>query len=452
LLGASRSSKIKSKSASGEGFVCAGSYKNDSILRDVPAFSLSTTVMKINLQRTITSLTNALDFVGTDEFHHGKRVALMAVALAREMNWSQPRCDKMLYAGMLHDCGVSRTREHRAVTATLEWDGAQEHCLRGAGYLAACQPLAHFAPLVRWHHTRWEALLHEDLADDLRLEANLVFLADRCDVLLAPYFIAATLKNEILWEYPDIVDRISALGGTLFSPLLIEAFRRAASREAFWLAMDPAYIEGEIEDHLRMGQPVELGTLDAVAIAGVFAHTVDAKSSYTLEHSTRVARIARHLAQVSGFCGEELDKIEIAGLLHDIGKLRVPEDIIDKPGPLSREERAYVMRHSYDTGQILKKIFPDQPIADWAAMHHENLLGTGYPFHCPAEEIPHEARLIAVADIFQALSQERPYRGHMAKAEVMLRMDEMCMQGRIDSTMVGLVRAHLDHCYALAVE
>ncbi len=290
------------------------------------------------------------------------------------------------------------------------------------------------------------------MSDELRLETNLIFLADRCDVLLAPYFIAATLKNEILWEFPEIVDRISALGGSLFSPQLIEAFRRAASREAFWLAMDPAYIEGEIEDHLRIGQPVELGTADAVAIAGVFAHTVDAKSSYTLEHSTRVARIARHLAQVSGLCGEELDKIEIAGLLHDIGKLRVPEDIIDKPGPLTRQERAHVMRHSYDTGQILKKIFPDPSIADWAAMHHENLLGTGYPFHTHAKEIPPEARMIAVADIFQALSQERPYRGHMGKAEVMARMDEMCAQGRIDANMVSLLHAQLDACYALAVE
>jgi putative nucleotidyltransferase with HDIG domain len=407
--------------------------------------------MKINLQRTITSLTNALDFVGTDEFHHGKRVALMAVSIAEEMSWPQPRCDKMLYAGMLHDCGVSRTKEHRAITETLEWEGAQQHCLRGAGYLADCPPLAYFSDIVRWHHTRWEALLHEDITDDLRLEANLIFLADRADVLLAPYFIGAVLKNEILWEYPQVVERIAGLGGTLFSPLLVEAFRRAAGRESFWLAMDPAYIEDEIEDHLRHGQPVELDTADALAIAGLFSHTVDAKSAYTLQHSTRVARIARYLAEVSGIHGEHLDKVEIAGLLHDIGKLRVPEDIIDKPGPLTRDERAFVMRHSYDTGHILKMAFPDQPIAEWAAMHHENLLGTGYPFHSAAAEIPREARLIAVADIFQALAQERPYRGHMAQAEVMSRMESMSTAGRIDPAMVGLLHTHVDRCYTLAV-
>ncbi len=91
-----------------------------------------------------------------------------------------------------------------------------------------------------------------------------------------------------------MVERIAGLGGALFAPALVEAFRRATGRESFWLAMAPAYIEDQIEDHLRRGQPVELDTADALAIAGLFAHTVDAKSSYTLEHSTRVARIARH--------------------------------------------------------------------------------------------------------------------------------------------------------------
>jgi len=408
--------------------------------------------MKINLQRAITSLTGALDFVGIDEVHHGKRVALMAVSMAEEMHWPALRCDEMLYAGMIHDCGVSRMKEHRALTETLEWDGAEDHCLRGEKYLLACPPLARFSTLVRWHHTRWETLLGEDVAPDVRLEANLIFLADRADVLLAPYFVGSSLKNEILWEYPAIIERIVGLGGTLFCPEIVEAFRRAAGRESFWLAMDPAYIEDEVEEHLARSVPVELDTAEALALAGLFARTVDAKSSYTLEHSTRVAQIARYLAEVSGIRGEHLDKVEIAALLHDLGKLRVPEEIIDKPGPLTREERAFVMRHSYDTGHLLKKVFPNQPIADWAAMHHENLLGTGYPFHRLAKVIPREARLIAVADIFQALSQERPYRGHMDKAEVLSRIEGLSTQGRIDPEIVELLRANLDHCYVLAVE
>ena len=408
--------------------------------------------MKINLQRTISTLTNVLDFVGTDEFQHSKRVALMAAKIASAMNWPQLRCERMLYAGMLLDCGVSRAKEHRAITETLEWEGAQNHCLRGADYLATCPPLAEYSGVVRWHHTRWEALLLKNIDDELRAESNLLFLADRTDFLLAPYFVGASLKNEILWEYPEIVERISGLGGTLFAPQLVEAFRRAASRESFWLDMDPAYIEDHIEDHLHRGNPVELDTVGALAIARLFARIVDTKSIYTLEHSTRVASIARLLAEANGIRAEHLDMVEIAGLLHDIGKLRVPEEIIDKPGPLTREERAFVMRHSYDSGHILGKMFPGQPIAEWASMHHENLLGTGYPYRSLAPDIPREARLIAVADIFHALSQERPYRGHMAKSEVISRIDSLSAQGRIDPEMVKLLHSQLDRCYALAVD
>ena len=407
--------------------------------------------MKVSLQRAITSLTSALDFVGIDEVHHGKRVALMAHGIASELGWDGAACRNILYAGMLHDCGVSRNREHRSLTETLEWDGAEEHCLRGETFLLACPPLAHFAPVVRWHHTRWETLQRQALPAGLATRTNLIFLADRADVLLAPYVCGPSLRNEILWEYPAITRRLGELSGSLFAPELVQAFCRAAGRETFWLRMDPSYIADEIADCCQEEIPVELNTADALSVAGLFARTVDAKSIYTLEHSTGVARIARYLAQASGIEGEHLDKIEIAALLHDIGKLRVPEEIIDKPGPISVEERAFVRRHSYDTGRILKKVFPGQPIADWASMHHENLTGTGYPDHLAAGRIPMEARLISVADIFHAFSQDRPYRDRMKPEEVMARLDEFGAQGRIDHEMIELVRRHIDDIYALAV-
>lgn len=408
--------------------------------------------MKVNLHRALCSLTSALDFVGVDEVHHGKRVALMAASVAVELGWDDKNCAEMLHAGLIHDCGVSRTREHRQLTETLEWEGAQEHCSRGEAFLLACPPLARFAPMVRWHHTRWEELLTLPIAAPDRQAANLIFLVDRADALLAPYYSGQTLKNEILWEYPQIVGRLADLGGKLFAPEIVEAFRRAAERESFWLAMDPSYIDSEVEEALNQTGSAELDTGDAVAIAGLFARTIDAKSRYTLEHSTRVARIARYLAENNGIRGETLDKIEIAGLLHDIGKLRMPETIIDKPSELSVEERAIMMRHSYDTGHILRRVFPGEPIAEWASLHHENLLGSGYPFHRPASEIPREAQLIAIADIFQALSQDRPYRGPLGCAQVLAEIDELQAQGRVDAEMVELLRAHVEHCYSLAMD
>jgi putative nucleotidyltransferase with HDIG domain len=408
--------------------------------------------MKIDLGQTLISLTGALDFVGIDEIHHGKRVALMAGAVAAELGWAPDDVRDMIFAGLVHDCGVSRHREHRLINETLEWEGAEEHCIRGESYLAACPPLDHFREVVRWHHTRWEMLQSMPLSRDVKLRANLVFLADRADVLIAGYFSGQSMSSALLWEYPGVLDRLQGLAGSRFASELVAAFARAATRESFWLCMDPPYINDDIRERLEGSAAVELDARDALAVAGLFARTVDAKSSYTLEHSTRVARIVRYLAERLGLAGEQLDLIEIAALLHDIGKLRVPEEIIDKPGALTAQERAFVMRHSYDTGRLLSRIFPGQPIAGWASMHHENLLGTGYPDHRGGETIPREARLIAVSDIFQALAQQRPYRTRLAAREVMQQLDELAALGRIDRVMVEHLRAHLDACYALATE
>lgn len=407
--------------------------------------------MKVRLDKAIVSLTRALDFVGVDEVHHAQRVALMAHGMAEHLGWSLDRQRAILYGGMLHDCGVSRVREHRQLTETLEWLGAEKHCIRGEEYLLACEPLKVFAPLVRWHHTRWEALDQSGLDLARRLETNLIFLADRLDVLMAPYIREGSLSSEILWDHPAFIERLGALSGTLFAPELIDALASVSRSEGFWLQCDPCYIIEELELRLAR-QPTEyLDGAQALQVARLFARTVDSKSRYTLDHSTRVADIARFLADRSGLTGDCLDMLEIAALLHDIGKLRVPESIIDKPGPITDQERAIVKRHSYDTGMILSRVFPGLPVADWAAMHHENLLGSGYPNGINATGLPFEARLIAVADIFQALCQERPYRSRLQADDVLKHMRNLVSDGRIDGPLTDLLTRHLEHCYELAI-
>jgi putative nucleotidyltransferase with HDIG domain len=349
----------------------------------------------------------------------------------------------------LHDCGVSQTREHHDLTDGMEWDGAQAHCLRGEQYLIGCPPLAEFAAVVRWHHTRWENLPAE-LDENTRLMTNLIFLADRVDVMQVPFITGEAGRiNAILWEYPGIIERVRGLAGTLFSPVLVEAFVNAASTEAFWLAMEPRYLD---EDIARFGatESHPLSMRDMLDIANLFARVVDAKSAYTNDHSRRVARIARHLAQCEGLGGETLDLVEAAGLLHDLGKLRVPDDIIEKPGSLDRHERALIMRHAYDSFRILRDVFSGSPIAYWAGAHHENLLGTGYPFHRQGRQLDMEARIIGVSDIFQALSQDRPYRGMMSRDTVFAELNALVQAGRVDREVVEMLGRELDTCYALA--
>lgn len=402
----------------------------------------------IDMHNTITALSCALDLVGVDEIRHGKRVAFMARAIAQHLNWPDDECLSILYSGMLHDCGVSRIHEHHRLTETLEWDGAEDHCVRGSSYLSACQPLAQLSTEIRYHHTRWEKLCDIAIDHPLRIRANLLFMADRIDVLQAPFLNT----GQVLTEYPAIIARIKSLSGILFAPELVDAFTGIADVEAFWLAMEPEYLD---EDLRSIGSRISATQLDVPAIkelARLFSRVVDAKSPYTDQHSQRVALISRQLAVDFGIDDYQLEQVEIAGLLHDIGKLRVSEDIIDKPGSLTQEERATMHRHSYDTYRILQRVFEGSRIPVWAGLHHETLIGDGYPFKTENKELDLECRIIAVADIFQALAQNRPYRPTMSLEYILDDLQSRVASGRLDATVVAKLTENAVHYYRLAVD
>ncbi len=402
----------------------------------------------IDMHNTITALSGALDLVGVDEIRHGRRVGMMARTIALYLNWEQEQCLSILYAGMLHDCGVSKIREHRCLTETLEWDGAEQHCILGAQYLQACPLLAHFATEIRYHHTRWEKLLTLPITPQQRIRANLLFLADRIDVLQAPYLGS----ESILTEFPGIIQRINTLEGTLFAPELVVAFSEIAKSEAFWLKMEAEYLDEDIREIGLSVEPIELDNNTLKELARMFSWVVDAKSPFTDDHSQCVAHIVKQLAIDFGVSGDELEQIEIAGLLHDLGKLRVSEAILDKPGSLTPIERASMHRHSYDTFRILNRVFAESKIPYWAGFHHETLSGEGYPFRTIDHDLDLECRIIAVADIFQALAQNRPYRVQMSLEDILENLNQRVEMGSLDRSVVARLTENAESYYELAIQ
>jgi len=138
------------------------------------------------------------------------------------------------------------------------------------------------------------------------------------------------------------------------------------------------------------------------------------------------------------------DKIEIAGLLHDLGKLRVPDEILDKPSQLDEHERNIINAHSFETFQILRGIKGFEEIAVWAGYHHEQPGGGGYPFHVQGDILPLEARILRVADIFQAMAQNRPYRAGLSKEQVLDFMRGLVAQGRVEPEIFAVLEACAD--------
>lgn len=148
------------------------------------------------------------------------------------------------------------------------------------------------------------------------------------------------------------------------------------------------------------------------------ANTIDAKDSYTNGHSTRVAKYSVMIAEKMGYSGDKLERLQYAALLHDIGKIGVPREIINKPSKLTDEEYAIIKTHPVIGGTILDEISEIPDIAIGARWHHERYDGYGYPDHLKESEIPELARIIGVADAYDAMTSKRSYRGIMSQATV----------------------------------
>jgi putative nucleotidyltransferase with HDIG domain len=131
----------------------------------------------------------------------------------------------------------------------------------------------------------------------------------------------------------------------------------------------------------ELRQPCTASTAQLKQLATLFSCIVDAKSPFTAHHSLGVAGLSRWLAEKMGLPTARCEQLEIAALLHDLGKLRVPDEILEKPAGLNPHERSLINAHSFETYQILRHIHGFEEIACWAAYHHEEPDGHGYPFH-----------------------------------------------------------------------
>lgn len=393
-----------------------------------------------DLRQVIYALSDALDLVGIDDVAHGKRVGVMAAECAKALQWSQDDVLFMFDLGILHDIGVSTTTTHQHLINEFDWSGAQTHTEVGQGLLKNFSPLARMALPVRYHHTRWDVMVRDAVPLAIAKQANLIMLMDRVDALMAPHYAS----GKTLQHCKHVQREIDIRKGAYFAPRLVETFLDISSHEAFWLRLEPRALSSYMADMLTLAEPYQASSTELRQLAEIFARIVDAKSPFTFTHSRGVARVARELAERMGVSPDQCDKLEIAGLLHDLGKLRVPDEILDKPAKLDVDERLVMNAHSFETREILKNIQGFEDIGLWAASHHEEPGGSGYPYGIDAENLPLEAKILRVADIFQAMVQDRPYRKGLSSDAAARFMTDLQANGRIDPQIGNVLHANLE--------
>jgi putative nucleotidyltransferase with HDIG domain len=436
---------------------------------------------EIRFSEIISALSVALDITQGQPEGHCMRNALIGMRLAEELQLPTADRSALFYALLLKDLGCSSNAakmtylfgadDHliKRTGRMIDWTKASasiqhawKHCSPGGSVI---DKLLKMAAMARsgTEGARQISQIRCDRGADLALRLQLPKDTAQAIFNLDEHWNGRGYPSGLKGEEISLLGRICCLSQTVevfftayglesaidvarqrrgewFDPQLVDALLAFRRDTAFWnrLLSDDLLAElgrWEPEDAVLIADEP---SLDRVAEA--FARVVDAKSPWTYQHSTRVAEIAVGVAQQFS-CPAELERdIRRAALLHDIGKLGVSNLILDKPGKPTEEEFAQIRKHPEYSQQILQQVGAFEKLADVASAHHERLDGRGYHRRLDASALPWEARVLAVADLCEAMSAKRPYRDAMPWPKVQEILSREVGTGIDGECLAALVR------------
>ncbi|WP_158943820.1 HD-GYP domain-containing protein [Granulicella sp. S190] len=340
--------------------------------------------------------------------------------------WSQvlPESGRVVKAARFLRNGIANPQSVSAIFGPRYDRGASILNELGMGSIAA--------DAVRSLDERWDG---SGYPDSLKGE-QIPLLARICAVAQHLDFASAGLGVQ------RAIETLDELSGTWFDPQLVRIARSLHRRGALWNQCSPADAEEDTRQavlDLDSGRRHQLESRQIDRICEAFADVVDAKSHFTFRHSQGVADAAYGIAQAMGLPADRAQLVRRAALLHDIGKLGVPNAILDKKSQLNPEEWQSVYEHPRMTRMILERVAPFREMAVIAGEHHEKLDGSGYPDHLKGSDLSMESRIVAVADVYAALSEDRPYRVGIHLEETLsimsklipTQLDESCFEALV---------------------
>ncbi len=420
---------------------------------------------QIRLAEILSALSHATDMVEGQPAGHCVRCCWIGIHIGREIGLSDRQIFELYYTLLLKDLGcssnaaricqlymtddISFKRDYMTVNGSLpqvlrfvlshtgmeaglaDRFRALVNIFQNGGQIAQelmetrCDRGAQIARKMRFSETVAQAIHSLDehwdgngmpggkSGDAIPVYSRIALLSQIVDVFHATNGALAA-KNEIRHRT-----------GTWFDPRLSEAFERVAAQPDFWNGLASGDLQLAIFalEPAQQATLVDEGYLDDIAAA--FAQVVDSKSPYTSGHSERVTLFADLIAEELGFDPQRRRWLKRASLLHDIGKLGVSNSILDKPGKLDAAEWKAMQMHAAYSETILSRIAAFGDLAIVAGAHHEKLDGSGYPRGLKGDEIALDTRIITVADIFDALTADRPYRAAMPASKAFSIMADM---------------------------
>ncbi|MBF0558294.1 MAG: HD domain-containing protein [Nitrospirae bacterium] len=396
----------------------------------------------VNLRELVLSLSDAMDLASPALTQHQQRTAFVVWEMGKAARFSTDRLERIFKAALLHDIGAFSLEEKIAIR-NYEVKNVDDHCIRGEHLLINMPWLKDAAKIIRFHHKKWQSW-EDSIQSHLVLESQFLFLADSLEREIARDVF-------ILHQHENIISKIKSLSGTFFHPQVVDLFLSVSHHEGFWLDL----VSQRLYSHLLNDGPfakIEMDLSDISMLSELFRNIIDFRSRFTSTHSSGVAASASMLARIFGLTNTEVMLMEVAGNLHDMGKLAIPNSILDKPGKLTKEEMSVMKSHTYYSYFVLSSIGEFKQIAEWAAYHHEKLDGSGYPFQCTSAELNTGARILMVADIFTALVEDRPYRNGMTKKEIDQIIKQLSDSSLLDARIVKLLFENYGEIYSYVIE
>jgi HD-GYP domain-containing protein (c-di-GMP phosphodiesterase class II) len=357
--------------------------------------------------------------------HHGKRIAVLSVAMGRCFGLKEENLSSLATCALFHDSALTEyiISEQRAADPAMRL-----HCEYGQRNAEALLTDRDVSGFVLYHHERADGLGPFGKKEgSFPLGAEIIAIADMLDV-------AHHLQTVSAEDLPRIRKRVTEGAGTIFT-------RRAA--EAMLSVLDEKMLAGLRDERIAATVenviPVWLADVEHVSafrIAGLAARIIDYKSVFTKRHSVQIANKAWLMGGHYNMDGNLRACLYMAAALHDLGKLATPSHILEKPGRLTPEEFDLIKDHARLTEDILKDVSGFEYICAMAAGHHERLDGTGYHQGKNADDLDFTTRLLACLDIYQAVSETRPYHAGRSHAETMPILYDMAENGWIDQEIV----------------
>jgi HD-GYP domain-containing protein (c-di-GMP phosphodiesterase class II) len=384
-------------------------------------------IRKIDL---INVLTDTLDYLETNlpdgPTNHSKRTTLIALKIASFLGLENKDVSAICSFALIHDCATSSEE-----FPLLEIQGrdiiekSKSHCIIIENIIPQSLLRGEFENIILYHHENWDGSgFFSKKGNEIPLLSQIIKLANDIEILYRENV------NPI-----DICEFVKNKENIYYSPYLVKAFNEVQNMPLFYQTLKANLMNDQLKAIVG-NRVIDMDSSSFSELATIFKSILNTKSPFTNVHSSEVASLAAIMADHYNFDSEKKEKFIFAAIIHDVGKLLVPNYILDKKGPLTKAEVFIIKKHPIHTERLLKKVSGIEDICSWASQHHEKLNGTGYPYGLEESDLCFESQLLSVLDIYEALSADRPYRKALSFEKISEIMRNMVIMGELNSNIV----------------